>query len=266
MESKRLKPVVRKDYLKDKNPFSSRLKLEFEERRKRNSRYSIRAFAKQMNIDQSLLSKVMSGKKEFSPRTQKKCLELIGVPNDEIQLIVKDIDKIPRKKYIDLDDETFEMISDWHHFAILELLKVDEVKKNPVQEISKRLAMSSKETKSALDRMVSLGFIKKIDDNYRLAKQNNTWASTRETSTAKRKLQKALLEKSIKALEEVDFNLRAHNSLTIAVDADKLPEFKEKLQDILRQTGDILQKSGKFNEVYQLTLSFFPLTNLREKK
>ena len=56
---------------------------------------------------------------------------------------------------------------------------------------------------------------------------------------------------------------RPYLALTIAIDKERLPEFKEKLKAIRYELADFFQPEGNsnLNEVYQLTMALFPLTD-----
>jgi hypothetical protein len=51
----------------------------------------------------------------------------------------------------------------------------------------------------------------------------------------------------------------------VAINPKRLPEFKEKLKQVRMELAEFFQPDGEQNldEVYQLTLSFFPLTNFK---
>lgn len=54
------------------NTFTNRLKELLEEKKKANSRYSLRALARDLDIDQSNLSKILNGKRKPSPQQMMK--------------------------------------------------------------------------------------------------------------------------------------------------------------------------------------------------
>jgi transcriptional regulator with XRE-family HTH domain len=49
--------------------FRERLQAEFAQRQRRNTRYSLRAFARDLGTDHSTLSQLLRGRRAFSPRT-----------------------------------------------------------------------------------------------------------------------------------------------------------------------------------------------------
>lgn len=242
----------------DLSSFSKFLAKEFSERKSKNKSYSIRSFSKFLDMDQSLLSKVLSGKSELSQKSVIKCLVALKVPESEMGRYLKDKSLI-KITYTSVEEDVFSLISEWYHFAILELFKTKNFVFD-IQYIADQLNLSLEETQKAVNRLISFEFITLKKGKWVLNKANNFWSSYKTTSEPKKVLQKKLLEKSIVALENVDFNLRDHGSFTVAVDRRRLPEFKEKLQEFRRQLGDFFQNEGELDSVYQLTISFYPLT------
>lgn len=56
--------------------------------------------------------------------------------------------------------------------------------------------------------------------------------------------------------------------MTVAINTQRLPEFKDKLKEMRKVLADFFQADGEKNldEVYQLTVSFFPLTRIDKSK
>src|SRR5688572_16822884 len=106
--------------LTDEQKASFRLWLQrqFTERCKRNSRYSLRAFAKLLLVDHSSLSQILSGKRPISKNTMAAfCTKLSTTPADLRSFGLIDSKGI-EEDYLQLDVDAFSAISDWYHAAI----------------------------------------------------------------------------------------------------------------------------------------------------
>lgn len=251
MKDRSRKPAV--------GPFITFLAKEFQARKNKNTSYSIRSFSKFLGIDQSLLSKVLKGQHELSQTSILKCLTALKVPEAEMANYLRSEFPSSKTTYSSIDEDVFSVISEWYHFAILELFKTTDFIFD-IKLISERLNISIEETQLAINRLIKFEFLTLKKGQWALGKPNTYWSDCKTTSKAKKNLQKKLLEKSIVALETVEFEKRDHGSFTVAIDDRMLPEFKEKLQEFRRQMGDYFGKFGERNSVYQLTVSFFPLT------
>jgi uncharacterized protein (TIGR02147 family) len=239
------------------------LQREFLERCKRNPAYSLRAYAKYLEIDQSFLSKLLKGQRPFTHQLAETLGPKLGLKQKQIKQIFS-AGTASMPGFLTISDDEFEVLSEWHHFAIIELSKTNGFEFN-LRQIAQRLGLHVEAVRAALERLSRLGFIRLSDGNLKVLSPNTTWSNTKMTSAARKKFQRALLEKSIVALDHVPFELREHGSVTIAINKKRLPEFKEKLKEMRKELSDFFQGSGEKNldEVYQLTISFFPLTKIK---
>ena len=239
------------------------LQKEFVKRCKRNPAYSMRAYASFLEIDQSLLSKIMRGERSISKENSRRLGFKLGLGPAEVNVLLK---KSPTtERYLPLDDDSFNLIADWYHFAILELIKTRSCKSD-IKLMAKKLGIHVEEARTAIERMQRMGLIRQDRNTFSLSSASNTWTNTHATSEARKRLQKSLLERSLAAIETVPFELRENGSLTVAINKSRLPEFKEKLKRIRQELGEFFQQDTQLDEVYQLTLAFFPLTKINGDK
>lgn len=231
------------------------LKNEFQRRLDRNPSFSLRAFSSKLEMDQSLLSKLLQGKRKFSDETAQKVSEFLGVYLNPHALEQTDS---PIDYQLMKEDEFF-VIAAWYHFAIIELIKTKGFKHNP-QFVSQKLKISELEAERAIERLERLGFIETKKNKYNLKKASNTWLNLSETTSARKALQKQMQEKSLQALEDISFDKREHSSLTVAIDPKLLPEVKKKITEFRRSLDQYIMEKGNEKEVYNLCVSFFPLT------
>ncbi|MEZ0392701.1 MAG: helix-turn-helix domain-containing protein, partial [Pseudobdellovibrionaceae bacterium] len=104
-----------------KSLFVSLLKQEYQFRQTKNPRYSMRSFAKCLEVDQSLLTKILNGKRNPSKPFIQKVNERLGVDLIEAE----QENEVPDSNYQAVED-TFHLMSEWYHFALLELARTKE--------------------------------------------------------------------------------------------------------------------------------------------
>jgi plasmid maintenance system antidote protein VapI len=241
--------------------FKSILQNEFLKRCKKNPAYSLRAFSKYLEIDQSNLSKIMKGQRAVSKSLATKIGLKVGLRPSVIENIYVSVEK--QNSFFSLSDEQFAFISEWHHFAILELLKIKNVNCDP-QNIALRLGIHVETVRAALHRLHVLNMIQPNKKGWKILATNQSWSNNQQTTEARKLLQKSWGEKSLWALENIPFANRDHGSLTVAIQKKRLPEFKEKLKQVRRELSEYFQSNENFDEVYQLNVSFFPITKIQE--
>lgn len=237
--------------------FATYLEKEFLERKGRNPSYSLRAFAKLLGIDQSTLSKYFTGSRDMSWSIRHQCLEKLGASESIIAQFAEERRTL-LSEYIELEESLLEMVGDWKCWGVLEYFKIDN---NATAEfLAQRFHVSLEEMESIITQLIKLGFIQRDQNTFKLLRPNNSWVDGSKTSDARKMLQKKLTMLSLLAIDEVAIDSRYHGSLTVAVDKKRLPEIKKKIMAFQSELGQYIQKRSSMNEVYQLTLSFFPLT------
>src|SRR6185436_13203072 len=126
--------------------YKSYLQSELSRRCERNPRYSVRAFARALDINDGALSQILSGKRIPAYRTALRIIRALGLaPEDEqnflgslaekhrsrglqrLNPIFREIQVKPRQQQIDL----FRMAADWYHCAIMELVLCEDFQSDP---------------------------------------------------------------------------------------------------------------------------------------
>lgn len=238
------------------------LRKEFVRRYKKNPAYSIRSFAKHLGVDQSMLSKVMNGHKQPSVNIIEKIAPKLGIMPSQMPYILQANVRPSSPDYWQLADDEVSLLSNWSHFAILELIKTKDFRLEK-KYIARRLGLHSEEVADALNRLERMNFIEINHNRIEIKKPNTNWSNTSSTTVARQDLQKSLLTKAMEAIEEVPYESRLNGSLTVSIRSSRLPEFRQKLTQIRSELDAFFQPNedeSEFDEVYQLNMSFFPLT------
>ncbi len=232
------------------------LRKEFSRRLKKNPSYSIRSFAHSLKIDQSYLTKVIHGKINLS---QKMVFHLSSCLNIKPQILKEQL-----VNYEILEDDKFEVISNWIHFAILELMKVKDFQSTPTW-IAKKLDVHTIEVEDAINRLCKLEILS-IDPSGELiiASQNFNWNNDAKTTYARKTLQKVYLQQAIEAIDSVDFSERENSSLTVSIPVSLLPELKKEIQNFKNKIDRLCESQSEKNEVYQLCIALFPVLKSKE--
>ena len=110
-----------------------KLQQELIQRIDHNPRYSLRAMAKLLKTDSSTLSQVMRGKRKLSEKLLAQWAQALCWGPEEVTLLKGIVletairfsgiqQKAPQ--YRELEADKFAVISDWYHFAILQLMRI----------------------------------------------------------------------------------------------------------------------------------------------
>jgi uncharacterized protein (TIGR02147 family) len=234
-----------------------------------NSSYSLRSFARDLEIDNSVLSKILSGKRSMGSKLIARLMGQLQLCTSDYERLFVEDNKAEYKdvSYEQLAIDSFAIISDWHHYAILELLRVDEYKSD-LKWISNSLGMSYIECRNAIERLIRVDLVEKWEDGtlVDVSGGKSTNISNDMKHGALRKMQKQLLQKSIESIDKVDYGKRNNTSMTMAIDTERLPEAIEEITKFRRNIAKLLSRGAKKNQVYNLSIALCPLSNIQKEK
>jgi uncharacterized protein (TIGR02147 family) len=257
------------------------LKQALEERLNKNPSYSLRAFARDLKVSASHLSGVLRGKLGLSRESAKNVGKILGMTKTEVEDFVDLVDakharsinlkkmalkrirdKSKLKKQTPIHLNQFQYISDWYHFALLELLYLREFKPD-IAWMAHHLKITLTQAKDAIAHLKRLNLIK---ESLGTLKSTEDWSEVQGDipSSSIRNFHRDILKKALQALDQQTIKQRDARSTVMAVRREKLEEAKH----FLRQFHDeFCIKVGeselyKFNkeDVYCLSTHFFSLT------
>lgn len=240
------------------------LQEEFVLRLKKNPRYSLRAFAQSLDIDAGNLSRLMNGKRNASKPMISKLILGLGLDPEDYAYLTNGNSR-PSYKKKDLSMEMFKIISEWYHFAILELINTEDYQHCP-DWVSSRLGINKVQAETAMNRLEVLEFIEVSKDKVIRKELNLSTLSKDYTNAALKKLQNCFLEKAIEAQDQTDFEDRHQSTLTFAVPKKDLEDIKEKVNNFRRDIDRYASKLKGKDEVYNLSFSLYPLTDLAKRE
>jgi DNA-binding MarR family transcriptional regulator len=244
------------------------LQSELIRRCQKNPKYSLRSYARSLGLDPSTVSQILRGKRGLAQKQRDRLLQQVSWLGEAlVQTGAAADSKGPTPEFTPLTLDAFTVIADWHHFALSQLLQLPALDHDPrtlPRQAARALGITVSEVRAALERLERLEIIVLENDRYVVHEGNITTTGNAFTAAAYRKLQKQLLEKSITALEELPIEVRDQTSMTMRMRASRLPEARERLRKFRREFCAEFEADPACDEVYQLCLSYFPLSQFRE--
>ncbi len=235
------------------------LRSEFERRKSTNARYSQRALARDLNVSHSLLSLILSGKREMSAEFTQALIEASALPLDEIEVVKAGLPQDLPDSYERLELEKFEMIADWIHYAILSLLETPNSQWEP-SWVAVRLGQPISKIRQAMARLEQLGFVKKLGSGRWQQATAPLIMENKRSSAATKLFNRRLLNKAIDSMETCDFEERDLSSTTFTLNPRFIPYAIERIQNFRRSLTNELENLGEQTAVYALTVQLFPLS------
>ncbi len=240
------------------------LRIEYEERRARNPRFSMRAFSKQLGFSSGRLSEFLSGKRPLRERQARAISEKLALsPERHTKLLESTQTRataLPAFKQVHQDE--FLLISSWHHFAILSLMDLPKAQAKSGW-IARRLGIPKAEAREALLRLRRLGILE-IDAEGKPRKKHANLCSTDQLrNLSLRRSHEELLEKAREVLFNTRTEDRDYSAMTLTLARRDLKVAKEMIRDF-RRTLTARLEATPGEEVYSLQIQLYPLTRLKE--
>ena len=226
----------------------------------KNPAYSIRAFAKRLNLGVGTVSEVLAGKRTLAPKSIHLVLDRLGASPAERSRVLR----APRQKlsfeYTQLQADQYFIVSEWHYLAILSLLRTRDFKPTALH-VSQRLGISITVAKQALNRLLRVKLIR--IENGKILRTNTAFQTTDGTpNLALRKSHYKALERALVALDEHPFESFDVSSMTFAFDPKDLKAAVRKIRDFQDEFADEFSTSKTATEVYQLAVQLISMRNI----
>lgn len=257
------------------------IKRELFRRCQNNSEYSLRAFARDLGMASSQLSRVLAKKRNLSLEKAGIVAPVVAATKLERQaflaLVEMETSKTQQgkeqalkklmqscgageKHVLPLTD--FALISDWFHLAVLELFIIDP--KTNLKKIAQKLGITQLQSKFSVDLLLQLGLLQ--DDNGKIIVTHKKMAIGKDVpSLTIRKYHQQNIEKALVAIHEQSVEQRYLSSKTFSVDKEDLPRLRQTIEEFKTKVSMILKGNPKKNSVYQLNIQLFQLDDKGEK-
>lgn len=262
--------------------YRSYLKWILADRIARNPRYSLRSFARQLGLHHSMLVQVFQNKKRLSVdrahlvahrlELQDKeyeyfCL-LVEIENakaneQKISLLKRLQEISPTQHAHHLDIEHFQMISEWYHLPILQMVDLSPFKFTP-ENIAKKLSIHKLEAELAIERLEKLELIEKDKKGFYKKTNSRLLVDSITPQEALRKFHKQMLLKAIESLTEQTPKEKWIGSETFAFETKHLPQANKIIEQFFDRMVQLSLKGENRDHIYHLSTSFFRITQKLE--
>lgn len=228
------------------------LKAELELRQQRRPQYSLRAFARDLSMSPSTLSDFLHGKLGLSKDRVRFIGEKLNLSTDqqdhfcdllEVRFARKPEDRKAAKWRVanriksqssHLPLESLQIVADWYHMAILELLEIDDKYQEPT-ELAKRLRVPTNRIKHAIERLLKVGLLQQQGDRL-VVTDASTVAGDEIPSSAIRQMHLQVLGLTEQALEEQSYPDRDDLSVFFTIRKKDYPELQRELRRVIMDT------------------------------
>lgn len=239
---------------------NDKLKEIYDSKRKANSRYSVRAFARHLNMSNSALSQIMSRKRLVGPALAKKLEQKLDIRFSVSPQKTKKTDI----HFKELDIKNIKPNLPWYFITVLELLKIENFRLNE-KDLARQFKAPVSEVKQLLKDLHDLGYIEPHKQGYRtlihMALGNIKNPASMEKTKSYQKKYLSLASESV----DISINKRVHNTLFFRFSDEQLPKIQECAQKFFRDIARLTVKNKENpNSVYCTQVSSFPIIHLKD--
>jgi uncharacterized protein (TIGR02147 family) len=254
------------------------LNEQLEVRSARNSNYSLRAFARDLELSPSRLSQILNKKKGLSEKAAEALAMKLGLNTREKEYFVlsaksqhsrslkdkaeatKDLKEIlaPKLQSKEIDNREFELAHSWYHMAILELMELKDYE-HSVEWFAKKLKIKKVIVKNALERLEKIGWITLQNGSYRASFESNE-SPNDLPSNAIKSFHDDMLKKAEAALFNDDIHEREFQNMTLAFSQAQMKEAKDAIRSFQKEFAKkFYPETQDRDSVYQLSVQLFRL-------
>ena len=253
--------------------YVQKLKERLEEKQKLNPKYSLRAYSRDLGVHFASLGQVIKGTRPLPKKNAKDVCERLGLTPKEKTLFMEsfyrsktnidDIEIDPLDQRFRLDESYHNILAKWEYFAVIEMFYLKDAVINE-KTVAKKLGLTQVRAKEVIKELLFAKLIK-YDENEILVLTHEDITTTEDISSLALKLShQETLDIAKQKLEEIEVELRDFSSTTVALNLKKLPEAKTIIREF-RQKLTKLLRDGEEEEIYQLAIQFFPLSQINKK-
>jgi uncharacterized protein (TIGR02147 family) len=245
---------------------------EFERRQKKNPSYSLRAFARDLEIPCSRLSEILNRKRGLSQRRAPALADKLYLSPSEKEYfvdlalceharsgLVKNmaVKRINARKMISAqyDENVFSVIADWYHHVMLEYLQLPNADQS-IEAISAQYGIQPGEVERALERLEKVNLIHKEENGRWTVNHQHRTAAFHANFDGMKRYYSQLMSK---VTDNIGKESRAWNmsASTVQIKKSAFPQVVEKLTKFRQELLAELESSPDRDAVCCLTMQFF---------
>jgi uncharacterized protein (TIGR02147 family) len=252
------------------------LKHELEARCDQNPRYSLRAFARDLDLAPSRLSELLSGKQGLSRAAAQRICAALNFSKEETDRFCDLVDSLHARSEADrvaasarlrkyekvskvyqLQEDAFRVISEWYHLGILELMQLKDFRDDS-RWLASKLGISQVQVELAIERLLRLRLLAKENDRLVPAKEQGNVPDDIPSASIK-KFHRQILEKASEALYMQGKDQREFGAVVIAVNKSQLAELKADMRKFQHEICTKASEAPDKDGLYCLAIQFFDM-------
>jgi uncharacterized protein (TIGR02147 family) len=234
-----------------------------------NPQYSMRAFARFLRTDHATLSQILRGKRKATATTIRRLGGRLALEAGRIESFVQaeqrcvaGTSSAPVVAGVrELTSDTLEAMTDWHDWAILELVRVRSFVPD-ARWIARVLDCSIDEVQLAIHRLVRFGFLEMTGRRQWVDRTGDVIQTPDQFARAAvERLAEQLHDLSLRVARSGRSGRWTQTATTIAVSAATVPAVIARLEEVRAEVVALVEREPTRDAVYHLAISFIPIAD-----
>lgn len=237
----------------------------FLEVKARNKYYSIRAFANQIGISKTYAANILNGSKTITKETLEKIFLKLKFNDEEQSKILKYYNgsKLNSRlettsEIISINEESIHLLENWYVAAIYSLLQTKD-KPKTIEQIAKRLDITTDETEIAINNLLILNLIEKKTNEGYMTKEFVLSSTENVPSAHIKKNHLETMKLAQKSLLNDPIETRDFTNFTFPINTKKIDKARIIIRKFQNELNELFD-GCEYDEIYNLSIQFFPIS------
>lgn len=248
---------------------------EFQQRKKKNKKYSLRAFAKFLGVSHALLSLVLLKKKGLSPKMADKISTKLGLSHLERSIFISSVEKCfsrsaakktkashvlnqlyKQKQFKPLTQENASQIDHWAYVAVFEA--IHSKKAQTVEELCFFLDQKPSMITKVATYLQEISAIAEANGKF-LALSSSLHTTNDIPTKAMVSYHVSMAQKAIESVQQQPVHIREFQNAILTVNQDSLNDAKKMIRNFILEFNTRFYIDNDNTQLYSLFVSFFKL-------
>lgn len=241
------------------------LKDNYELRKKKNSKYSLRSFARDLNLSSGRLVTIINKKEVPGEITLNKIFTYLNTPDDIRRPILQEVQqaKYQQKKHHfekSLDSREISHMAHWEVWAVYTLMQRLDFD-GTVDWLEQHSHLPRAIVLDGLRCLSEIELVQNIEGLYTRKVKNVTSGGGGVPSKSLRELHKQFIQKAVHSIDNREVHERDISGMTLCMEPEKMEEAKLLISEFRARLTNLISANTPQSELYQLSIQFFPLVN-----
>ena len=257
--------------------YLSTLKNELNYRTEINPSYSLRAFARDLGVSASTISEIFSGKHKLSLRNANRIVGQLNlselekenfidqvalehsVNKQQQKILITRIKRRSKQSHGKLPLDLFKVISDWQHFAILELTNIKGFR-SCEKWVADQLGLNEEVITESVERLEKIGAIRRKKGEWTVQPEfQNNFVGYDVPSEAIKKFHKQIIHRIFEKVY-TPIETREFSSTLLPLTVEEYKLIKKNIKKFKNKLFSQISDDSNKDDLYMLGIQLVPVT------